>query len=488
MVAHGNEKKEGTESPSVESGACLDAGARKRGAYICFGVYVPCADKVWLVGSFNDWEERHLMKNDGHGMWRISVSQEEIPYGTAYKYKIYAGGEVEYIPDPYAVETDGEPYHNSVYRDTSGKARRFCEEAPRCLSENAPLSIYKLRLDGWLCDKKGVAPDYVSLARELLPYILQMGYTHIAISGMTERYYDLGKTDITDASFVVRSRQGGADFLSEFARIVSSADIGIFVEMSFDKTFGDDGIDLAFHTDNALYWLEQCFAEGILIDKKCARQEEFLTKLVHNIKVKRDCARIVAFSECVANGKPADICVGCPTDYMPLFRRAKSPEDDMYARAEAMTCLLLGDGKMITPMGDELMQSSDSGEVFDAELQDETSRAYFQLFCSELNAVYSDNSCFLGASQNSGTPSPHDGYICIRKSTDDEETAVFADTSGRGAEIHVGEGGWHLILDSRRVLGSDECAATLRCAEMTVLQLPAYGAAVLKKEKTVKYI
>ena len=65
---------------------------------------------------------------------------------------------------------------------------------------------------------------------------------------------------------------------------------------------------------------------------------------------------------------------------------------------------------------------------------------------------------------------------------------MFADTSGRGAEIHVGEGGWHLIFDSRRVLGSDECAATLRCAEMTVLQLPAYGAAVLKKEKTVKYI
>ncbi len=481
MSAHGIENVEGTEGPSVIAGACRDLGVRKRDAYIFFGVYAPSADKVWLVGSFNDWRERHPMLKGGDGIWRIRLSQDDIPYGTAYKYKIYVDGEAEYIPDPYAVETDGYPYHNSVYRDMSGKADRCLDVTESVECVNSPLSIYKLRLDSWISDRSGNAPDYVSLANELLPYLLQMGYTHVALSGMSERYYDLGKDYMTDASFVVRSRQGGADFLYELIKSLRSAGIGVFVELSLGNSFGNDRMDISFHTDNALYWLDICSAEGVLIDDVCGRREEFLSELVHSIKMKRAQTCIAVRSGCGIRDDLADIKVDYPVKYLSLFRDAKTHEDAMYARAAAMICLLLGDGRMLSRMGDELAQDTDVGVRFDLNLQNEELRARFQLFCSELNFIYADSPCFWSGHAHNAITKRSGGCFSIKKQLDGEEITVIADISGCGAEVRVGEGEWRLMLDSRRALGARDCSATVSRGGKTALRLPPYGAVILRK-------
>ncbi len=483
MSARGIENAEGTEGSSVIAGAWQGVGVRKKDAYIFFGVYAPSADSVWLVGSFNDWNETHPMTKGNGGVWVIRLAQSDIPYGTVYKYKVYVDGEAEYLPDPYAIETDGYPYHNSVYRDTPARVRGSLGETERIACRNTPLSIYRLRLDSLFCNgQEGDAPDYVSLAHELLPYLLQMGYTHVSISGMSERYYDLGKDYMTNAGFVVRSRQGGADFLRELVRILRSAGMGIFVELDLENTFGDDLVDMDFHTDNALYWLDLCLADGVLIYDLFGRREKFLTRLIHNIKTARAQACIAIYSGCGIKGSVADVAVCRPTKYMSLFKDAKTQYDTMYARAAAMTCLLLGDGRMLTLAGDEFADFGDFGENFKSADQNEELKARFQLFCSELNAIYAGSPCFWSELAHSHVIKRSGGCFSIKKALDGEEFAVIVDISGGGAEIRVGGGKWRLLLDSRKALGARECAAMAARGDKTALRLPPYGAVILRKE------
>ncbi len=483
MSAHGIEKVEGTEGPSVRAGACRGLGVRKSGAYIYFGVYAPTADKVWLVGSFNDWDERDLMKKGSDGIWRIRINEKKIPYGTAYKYKVYAGDDAEYIPDPYTVETDGVPYHNSVYRDTSGKKPSSSVGVTAPFLRDEPFNVYKLRLDRWICDKNGLAPDYVSLGRELLPYILQMGYSHIVISGMTEKYYDLGKTFVTEASFVVRSGQGGADFLESFIERMHSAGIGVLVELGLNNTFSNDGTDIDFYTDNALYWLEDFSADGIFFDECFGRKKEFLTRLVHNIKINREGTLIAAVSKSGIKQELVDVMLMSHAENSVYFRGMKSPEEHLCARAAAMTCLLLGEGRMLTRMGDESAQSSCAGDVFERALLNDEKRARFQLFCSELSNIYLTHALYERGAENADVDKKKiKDRFAVKRLCDGEELAVFADTSGQGSEICVGDGEWHLILDSVKSLGIGKQASVCCMQYKTVLYLPPYGAAVLKKK------
>ena len=95
-------------------------GAHKRGAYVVFRYFDPFADRVFVAGSFNGWCESVPMEKARDGVWTATVSKDDCPVGTKYKYKVYEDGKERYVSDPYGEKTDGEPYHNSVLCKTDG--------------------------------------------------------------------------------------------------------------------------------------------------------------------------------------------------------------------------------------------------------------------------------------------------------------------------------------------------------------------------------
>ncbi len=485
MSAHSIDKVEGTEGPSVVTGAYSDLGARKRGACIFFSVYAPMADAIYLVGTFNGWKDTHPLKKEASGIWRISVEAKKIPDGTAYKYMIYRNGKATYSADPYMTATDGGPYFNSIYRDVPDDIKYTYEEEKHVGYRDVPLNVYCARADRWLCDKKGYAPDIASLGRELLPYILQMGYTHISLSGMTEKCYDLRTGRSEDACFAVSAWQGGADALRYFVRLMHSAEIGVLVDMSFYKTLGSTDADIAFYTDNALYWVNCFGADGITLDRSSGRGEEFFSRLIHNIKSSKNDAYIISISDKDRHIDNADTVLTHPYGESGCFDKAECLESELCARMSAMASVLLSEGKMITRMGEEIAQSINVGDVFDRSVQDRAANSRFQLCCSELNDLYLSHPAFWNCLNGDFAPTAEneDGLTVIKRSEGGEELLFVADQIGDGGDAPVAGDGWQIIFDSCRTLGMVDTSEIRKCDKECTLHIPPYGAAVLKHEK-----
>ncbi len=485
MSAHGIDNVEGTEIPSVMASALPHLGARRKGAYVFFGVYAPLADSVFLVGSFNGWKDTHPMQKSRRGVWEIALDSDTVSDGDSYKYMIYRGGKASYIADPYMTETDGGPYFNSVYRDIPDEVSLTYEKERHVGYIDVPMNIYSISADRWLCDKKGYAPDYASLSRELLPYILQMGYTHVSLSRVTEMCYDLRTGESEGACFAPRMGQGGAQALRTFVSTMHSADIGVLIELDLYKTLGNTNADIAFYTENALYWLDLFGVDGICIDRASGRGEEFFSRLVHSIKLKRKEAYTVSVCSDGKHVVGADIKLSEPKVNIKSLKNTETEDDRIYARAAAVAVALLGNGKMMTKMGVEIAQNDNVGVSFDRALQEVGINSRFQLFCSELDHIYLSNpqfwkedrtECELAGFKNAG-------LTVVKKEFEGDELIFAADTVGKGGEVIANAGEWHMIFDSGRPLGRSEASTFCCIGGKNILQLPPFGVAVLKKKK-----
>ncbi len=485
MSAHGIDKVEGTEVSPVMTGAFSDLGAHRKGAYVFFGVYAPQADSVCLVGSFNDWKDIHPMQKSGDGVWRIALDQSTVSDGDSYKYMVYRGGKASYVADPYMTETDGGPYFNSVYRDVPDETVLTYDKERHVGCFDVPINIYSVSADRWFCDKKGYAPDYASLAREMLPYVLQMGYTHVNLSRVTELCCDLRTGESERACFAPRMGQGGAHALRTFVSTMHSADIGVIMELDLYKTFGNTEADIAFYTENALYWLDRFGVDGICIDRTSGRGEEFFSRLVHSIKQKRK--EVYTVSAC-SDGEhvyDADIRPSEPKVNIKSLKNTKTENDRIYARSASMAVALLGSGKMMTKMGEELAQKDNVGISFDRSLQEIEINSGFQLFCAELNHLYLSNPPFWKDDRTRSELSGGGdmGLTVITREYADDELIFAADTVGKGGEYITDSAEWHMIFDSCRPLGRSESAIFQCVGEKNILRLPPFGAAVLKRKK-----
>ncbi len=484
MHAHEIDKTEGSEEPSVVVGAYADLGARKRGALVFFGVYAPYAESVYLVGAFNSWNETHPMVRIGDGVWEIGIDHNAISDRDAYKYKIYIEGQAVYLTDPYALETDGEPNYNSIYREIEDIAPEACTDKMRVGCVEEPLNIYHLRADRWLVDKNGNAVDYERLAKELLPYVLQMGYTHVNISGILEEYYDFSEFRHSSALFAPKVDQGGVDALRTFMDIMHKASVGVLIDWYIGKTLGDEDADIAFLTENAVYWIDCYGADGLVVNGINERSNEFLRMLVHSIKTERKSICLIA-EGVNANDTGVDITVSTPEKYFELFEGVDMLEKETCSRASAMTYLLFEDGRMLTHMGYEIGQA-DLEVGLERERLNDYCRSRFQLFCSELNYAYLSYPSFWECSECPNTLSKYefDGVRMLKRRTCDGEFIFACNINGRGGEMKISERGeWRLIFDSDKILGINGNASLQRACGATFLKLPAYGSAVLKKEK-----
>jgi len=159
-----------------------------------FAVWAPNASRVSVVGDFNTWDgRRHVMRlHPGNGIWEIFVPG--ILSGTLYKYEITDAG-AKLLPlkaDPYGNYHEAPPGNSSIvyesdyhWSDSAWIAER--NKGPRL---DKPTSIYEVHLGSWRRKDDGSYLTYRDLARELVPYVVDMGFTDIELLPVTEHPFD----------------------------------------------------------------------------------------------------------------------------------------------------------------------------------------------------------------------------------------------------------------------------------------------------------
>lgn len=178
-------------------GAHLGKRGKTEGVY--FDVWAPNAKNVWVIGSFNGWDETaHPMKRlEPNGVYEAFVP--EAKEGDLYKYLIETqDGRKLYKADPFANHAELRPGTASKIADLSRikwTDEKWMEK--RKAQEDVyaqPMSIYEVHLGSWKCyfDEEGKQQyyNYRQLAVELTKYIKEMGYTHIELMGISEYPFD----------------------------------------------------------------------------------------------------------------------------------------------------------------------------------------------------------------------------------------------------------------------------------------------------------
>ncbi len=288
---------------------------RKMGAHVVgsgrdvrttFRVWAPNAERVDVVGSFNDWQEGKtpLRARGGSGIWEGSV--EGVGRGAIYKYAIHSrfNGYRVQKADPYGFLCEVPPRTGSVVWDLRyewGDQSWMSERAER-QSLRSPISIYEVHLGSWM----RVAEDgfrslsYRELADKLVEHVKRLGFTHVEMMPVTEHPFFGSWGYLVTGFFAPSSRYGTPqDFMYLMDRF-HQAGIGVIIDWVpahfpsdehglgyFDGTHLYEHADprqgkhpdwgslifnygrnevRSFLTSSALFWLDQYHVDGLRID------------------------------------------------------------------------------------------------------------------------------------------------------------------------------------------------------------------------------
>lgn len=206
---------------------------RKEG--VVFRVWAPNASFVSVVGDFNDWNGYvHPMSLIAPGIWEIFVPN--VPEFASYKYAVtFQDGRTGLKADPYAIhsETNGNTASKIYFMEDCFKwsdeawFKKREKEAPPM---KRPMNIYEVHLGSWKRYPGGEHFDYHKLADELIPYVKEMGYTHIELMPITEYPLEMSWGYQVTGYFSITSRYGTpADFMY-FVNKAHKAGIGVIVD------------------------------------------------------------------------------------------------------------------------------------------------------------------------------------------------------------------------------------------------------------------
>jgi 1,4-alpha-glucan branching enzyme len=272
-----------------------------------FAVWAPNARRVSVVGDFNSWDGRvHPMHRLGaSGVWELFIPG--LGEGVPYKFELLpqSGGPPALKADPYAFASELRPNTASVVRDiekhqwadVTWMARR---QTGDWLS--APISIYEVHPGSWRCaESEGNRwLTYRELAAKLIPYVKEMGFTHIEFMPIMEHPYDPSWGYQTAGYFAATSRYGSPDDFMYFVDCCHHAGIGVLLDWTPAHFPRDahglasfDGTHLYEHADprrgshpdwgtlvfnygrnevqnflisNALFWLDKYHLDGLRVD------------------------------------------------------------------------------------------------------------------------------------------------------------------------------------------------------------------------------
>jgi len=271
-----------------------------------FAVWAPNAERVSVVGPFNLWDgRRHAMQaRGGSGIWELFIPG--VGPGTEYKYEIRThGGHSVLKADPYGFAMQLRPGNCSIVATLEGHewgdaewmdARSATDPLTR------PINIYELHPGSWRRDYRRT-PQFLNwreIADELIPYVLDLGHTHVELMGVAEHPLDGSWGYQVVGYYAPTARFGTPQDFMYFVDRCHQAGLGVIMDWVpahfprddhglawFDGTALYEHADprLGEHTDwgtkifnygrhevrnflvaNALYWLEKYHVDGLRVD------------------------------------------------------------------------------------------------------------------------------------------------------------------------------------------------------------------------------
>jgi 1,4-alpha-glucan branching enzyme len=269
-----------------------------------FAVWAPNARAVSVVGDFNTWDTRRnpMRLRYPAGVWELFIPR--IGAGARYKFAIIGpdGSQLPFKADPLARATEAPPATASVVMDPTPFVwhdEAWMQQRRGRHGADAPITIYEMHAASWF-HPEGRIPTWDELAERLVPYVSEMGFTHIELMPVAEHpfggswgYQPLGL-------FAPSARFGPPEGFARFVDACHRADIGVLVDW-VPAHFPTDAHGLArfdgtalyehqdpregYHQDwntyiynfgrrevqgfliaSGLYWLEQFHVDGLRVD------------------------------------------------------------------------------------------------------------------------------------------------------------------------------------------------------------------------------
>jgi 1,4-alpha-glucan branching enzyme len=226
-------------------------------AGVNFAVWAPNADAVAVVGDFNGWEGRaHAMhKRIPSGIWELFVPG--LGPGTLYKFRVRHQGTDSDRSDPYGFGAELPPRTASRVVDLGDYRWGDDDWMARRAASNglaAPFSVYEVHLGSWR--RPGDDPrrwmTYADLAAELVPYCVEMGFTHVEFLPPTEHPLSASWGYQTIGMFAATSRFGTPQDLMALIDACHRAGIGVIIDW-VPAHFPKDGHGLRRFDGTALY-------------------------------------------------------------------------------------------------------------------------------------------------------------------------------------------------------------------------------------------
>lgn len=207
---------------------------------VCFDVWAPHADRVFVIGEFNGWDENaHELKRltpTEMGVFELLVPEAKI--GQMYKYLIWtADGSKLYKADPYANYAELRPGTASKIADISdfswSDGAWMKERASHADPYGQPMAIYEVHPGSWM-RHPGREDDgfysYREFAHALTKYVCDMGYTHVELMGISEYPYDGSWGYQVTGYYAPTSRYGTPEDFAYLVNYLHKHKIGVILD------------------------------------------------------------------------------------------------------------------------------------------------------------------------------------------------------------------------------------------------------------------
>ena len=225
-----------------------------RGA--AFSVWAPNAKAVSVIGDFNNWNARRSpMRRLGEsGIWELFLPA--AAEGDKYKFHVtQCDGRVVDKTDPYGVYAEVRPNNASVLyplKRYKWKDRRWMTARRKYDFRAAPMNIYEVHLGSWKRAEGNRFLSYTELAEQLIPYVKEMGYTHIEMLPVEEHPFDGSWGYQVTGYYAPTSRYGSPDEFKQFVDACHQNGISVILDW-VPAHFPKDDFALARFDGTALY-------------------------------------------------------------------------------------------------------------------------------------------------------------------------------------------------------------------------------------------